>query len=271
MASSTLDKSLRRAPIVPVAPQSFSVLGTRIDLLTMDRAIQSVREFVKDSIKANLAFCTASTVLEARRDPQLRAALSSARLVAPDGMPLVWLGRRSKEGAVERVYGPDFMLVLLASTGARYRHFFYGGAPGVAAEMAIRLQRRFPDLVVAGIHSPPKISDPSVIGSDVDVINRAQPDIVWVGLGHPKQEIWMHAHRDVLNAPVLAGVGAAFDFLSGRKKEAPGWMKRSGLQWLHRLASEPRRLWRRYLIGNTTFALLVAREMLSRRPRSDSR
>lgn len=244
----------------------FEVLGVRIDALTPDSTLSLVEDAVVAGSKTSLAFCTVSSVLSARDDPLVKKALASG-VVTPDGMPLVWLGRRRHEG-VERVYGPDFMLHLFEKTGSRYAHFFYGGGPGVAEEMARRLKRRFPALRVAGAYSPPMGLDPADPPlEDIATINGSGADVVWVGIGHPKQELFTYLNRERLKAPVLAGVGAAFDFHAGRTKEAPAWMKRSGLQWLHRLVKEPRRLWRRYLLGNTRFVVLLAREALARKTR----
>ncbi|MDQ3916854.1 MAG: WecB/TagA/CpsF family glycosyltransferase [Actinomycetota bacterium] len=248
------------APGRPAAERArFSVLGVRVDAVTPDSVVAAVEQAIEAKAKSYVVFSTVSSVLSARDDDRVRAAMDGARIVTPDGMPLVWLGRRAGLG-VERVYGPDLMLALFAATGPRLRHFFYGGAPGVAEEMAARLGETFPDLVVAGTHCPDVASGTELLEDDAALINAARPDVVWVGLGHPKQELWMQTHRAALDAPVLAGVGAAFDFHSGRKREAPGWVKRSGLQWLHRLASDPRRLWRRYLVGNARFVWLLARE-----------
>ena len=188
-------------------------------------------------------------------------------LVVPDGKPLVWLGRRRGHLDTQRVYGADFMLALFEDTGATLRHFFYGGRPGVADRMVTNLVARFPYLQIAGTLSPAFSTDVAAPQADIDAINATRPDVLWVGLGHPKQDLWMHRNRGRVEAPVLAGVGAAFDFLSGDKKEAPQWMKRAGLQWLHRLASEPRRLWKRYLIGNAVFVALLIQEGELRRKR----
>ena len=244
------------------ANKRFEVLGVRVDAVTPSEVVAAVETAIEAKAKSYVVFSTVSSILSARDDAQVNEVMEGATVVAPDGMPLVWLGRRG--GAdVERVYGPDFMLELFEVTGSRLRHFFYGGAPGVAEEMAARLRERFPGLVVAGTHCPQVGDGTQVMGDDVELINASRADVVWVGLGHPKQELWMQRHRAALDAPVLAGVGAAFDFHSGRKKEAPEWVKRSGLQWLHRLASEPRRLWRRYLVGNTRFVSLLAKERLA--------
>lgn len=241
---------------------SFRIGGTRVDGTTRPQAIAAFKEWIQAGRKAYVAFCTASTVVNAQSDPELRAALEEATLVTPDGMPLVWRGRQVSEDAIERVYGPDFMLDFFGATDASVRHFFYGGGPGVAQEMVRRLKERFDHLNVVGTLCPERVTGREIVAADVAAINAARPDVVWVGLGHPKQEKWMRTHRAALDAPVLAGVGAAFDFHAGLKKEAPRWMKNSGFQWLHRLIQEPRRLWRRYLIGNARFALLVLRDAL---------
>ena len=177
-------------------------------------------------------------------------------------MPLVWLSRARGFGYVNRVYGPDLMLALCErSLSKGYRHFLYGGAPGVPEKLAENLKRRFPGLDVVGTYSPP--FRPLTHEEDervVRMINEAGPDIVWVGLSTPKQERWMAGHIGRLEAPVLIGVGAAFDFHSGVKRQAPRWMQRSGLEWLFRLLTEPRRLWRRYLIYNSLFVWNLMKE-----------
>jgi len=207
------------------------------------------------------------TVMECQRDPALKRIHNRSGMTTPDGMPLVWLSRLHGHRHVSRVYGPDLLIaVCQESIRAGYRHFFYGGAEGVPEALAAALLRRFPGLVVAGTYSPPfRPLTPEEDEQIVAMINRARPDIVWVGLGAPKQEYWMAEHVGRLEAPVMVGVGAAFDFHSGRKKQAPRWMQRSGLEWLFRLLTEPRRLWRRYLINNPLFLWLVALQLLGLR------
>jgi N-acetylglucosaminyldiphosphoundecaprenol N-acetyl-beta-D-mannosaminyltransferase len=243
----------------------FRVLGVRVDAVTPQSVIESLESAIAAQAKTYVVFSTVSSILNARDDAGMFAAIEDAGTVTPDGMPLVWLGRRRSRADIDRVYGPDFMTEFIGKDPGSLRHFFYGGAPGVADEMAARLRRRWPKLVVAGTLCPDVPTGTEFLKKDVDIINAATPDVVWVGLGHPKQERWMHTHRDAIDAPVLTGVGAAFDFLSGRKAEAPRWVKRSGLQWVHRLLSEPRRLWRRYLVGNSKFVYLLARENLTSR------
>jgi N-acetylglucosaminyldiphosphoundecaprenol N-acetyl-beta-D-mannosaminyltransferase len=203
-------------------------------------------------------------IVEAQRDPAFKDTLNSTDLVVPDGMPLVWLGRRVGCHVPRRVYGPDLMLAFCEQTAGRgYRHFFYGGEPGVPERLAESLQRRFPELQVCGTFSPPfRPLDPKEDQEIVTLISRAAPDVLWVGLGTPKQERWMREHQDKLSVPVLVGVGAAFDLLSGRRNQAPMWMREHGLEWLFRLVQEPRRLWRRYLIGGARFAVYLALDCL---------
>jgi N-acetylglucosaminyldiphosphoundecaprenol N-acetyl-beta-D-mannosaminyltransferase len=245
--------------------ERFDVLDVGIDPLTPSSATQAITTLISEKRKGYVVFCTVSSILSARDDPEVARAIEGAELVTPDGMPLVWLGRRRSPNRVERVYGPDFMLDFFAVTGAQFSHYFYGGQPGVAETAVVRLRKRFPDLQVAGYSTPPvHVSGTADDDDAIRAINASGADIVWVGLGHPKQDLWMSTHLEHLNASVLAGVGAAFDFHAGHKKEAPGWMKKSGLQWLHRLASEPRRLWRRYLVGNTRFLFHLSLRGISR-------
>lgn len=248
--------------MTPSSPRFFEVLGTRVSATDMESSLDWLQATVSSAEKSYIVFCTVSSILSARDDPAVKNAIDQAGLVTPDGMPLVWLGRNAGYSNVDRVYGPDFMLHVFAEKGDQYRHFFFGGESGVAEAMSARLKARFPDLVIAGTLSPPQVSGTEPDLSNVNAINKTRPDIVWVGLGHPKQELWMQTNRALLGAPVIAAVGAAFDFHSGRKREAPNWMKKNGLQWLHRLMSEPRRLAKRYVVGNSRFLYLLTVERL---------
>lgn len=240
----------------------YCVLGVEIDPLTSATAATRIVEMIERREGGYIVFCTVSTIVTSAEDPELMRALEEASLVTPDGMPLVWLGRKAGF-PTERVYGPDFLLAFLARTGGRYRHYLYGGAPGVAEKMADRLRSAVPSAHIVGTYSPP--FDAQLHDQDAWELERvrgASPDVVWVGLGHPRQEKWMRLHHQALGGAVTAGVGAAFDFLSGEKKEAPAWIKKAGLQWAHRLFLEPRRLWRRYLIGNSRFLAGLIRERI---------
>jgi N-acetylglucosaminyldiphosphoundecaprenol N-acetyl-beta-D-mannosaminyltransferase len=202
-------------------------------------------------------------VMEAHHDPEFKRILNSADLVVPDGMPLVWLSRLKGIGLKRRVYGPELMLSVCQQISfKRVRHFLLGGAPGVADRLAIVLQAKYSGLEIVGTCSPPfRPLTPDEDEKLVESMNRASPDIVWVGLSTPMQERWMHEHRDRLNASVLLGVGAAFNFHAGIKKQAPVWMRENGLEWLFRLSHEPHRLWRRYLMYGSQFIFYVLLEL----------
>ena len=210
-------------------------------------------------------------VMECQQDQELRRIHNRAGLVTTDGMSLVWLCRLKGQKAVERVYGPDLMLALCGRSQRHgYRHFFYGSSPEVLEALTSHLRARFPGLEVVGTFSPP--FRPLTQQEDeqlVRQVNEAGPDVVWVGLSTPKQERWMADHVERLNVPVLIGVGAAFDFHAGFKRQAPRWMQRNGLEWFFRLLSEPGRLYRRYLINIPLFAwyLMLDAIGLRRMPR----
>lgn len=207
-------------------------------------------------------------IMQSWDDPALRLIHNNAGMVTPDGMPLVWLSRLYGHKQVQRVYGPDLLLAACArSMKHGWRHFFYGGKAGVADLLSQRLSSRFPGLQVAGTYSPP--FRPLSAEEDeevVNMINAANPDVVWVGLSTPKQERWMHAHVHQLSAPVLLGVGAAFDFHAGLKPQAPPWIQQSGLEWLFRMLTEPRRLGKRYLYNNPRFVGLITLQLLGLLP-----
>jgi N-acetylglucosaminyldiphosphoundecaprenol N-acetyl-beta-D-mannosaminyltransferase len=243
-----------------------NVLGVGVSAITMSMALGTIEDWIARREAHYVCITGVHGVMESQRDPELRRIHNAAGLVTPDGMPLVWLSRLMGFRAVERVYGPDLMLALCARSADKgYRHFFYGGAPGVCERLAERLQSHFPGLQVAGADAPPfRPLTPEEDQATVRRINALRPDIVWIGLSTPKQERWMAAHIGRLNAPVLIGVGAAFDFHAGLKRQAPRWMQRSGLEWLFRLMTEPRRLWRRYLVNNPWFLWLVLLQALGR-------
>jgi N-acetylglucosaminyldiphosphoundecaprenol N-acetyl-beta-D-mannosaminyltransferase len=224
-----------------------NVLGLGIDPLTMPLAVATIGRWIASRERRYICVAAVHSVMACRHDPSLRGVFKRSGLTTPDGMPLVWLCRLAGHRA-ERVYGPDLVLAVCAASVARgWRHYFFGGGPGVAQVLAERMQDRFAGLQVAGTFTPP-FGDSSIEVDEANVrrVNETLPDIVWVGLGTGRQEHWMADHRDRLEAPLLIGVGAAFDFLSGRKPQAPRWLQRSGLEWLFRLASEPGRLWPRY-------------------------
>ena len=247
----------------PSGTDRFRLLGVDVSAVRFEQALRLLLEAPAAGRRLGVHFITVHTLVEGSDDPLLREQLNAADLVCPDGMPLVWIGRLRRR-AIERVYGPDTMLALIdrgREQGAR--HYFYGGAEGVPELLAEKLSKRFPGLVVAGCYSPPfRPLTPAEDEQVVARINEARADYVWVGLGSPKQDHWVAEHRGRIEAAALLAVGAAFDFHSGRAKEAPRWMKRSGLQWLHRLLTHPRRLWRRYTVVNTRFLWSLARDLV---------
>jgi N-acetylglucosaminyldiphosphoundecaprenol N-acetyl-beta-D-mannosaminyltransferase len=244
---------------------SYKVLGVWVDAVQIPDVIGQVEEWIARREGCRFVAVTGMHGLtEAQHDAEFKTILNAAGLVVADGMPLVWIGRRYGFEMRRRVYGPELMETFCKETAKKgYRHFFYGGAPGVGEELAMRFVSMFPGVVVAGTYSPPfRPLTREEDGEVIQAIEMAQADIVWVGLSTPKQERWMHEHRGRLNVPVLVGVGAAFDFHTGRIAQAPEWMRERGLEWLFRLAMEPRRLWRRYLVYGAEFAALVLMELL---------
>lgn len=233
---------------LPEYPRA-NILGVNISAINMSQALSSVEGWINAGEQNYVCVTPAHGVMDCQRDPTLKRIFNRSGLTTPDGMSMVWLLRLKGYDNVERVYGPDLLLAVAErSLECGWRHYFYGGAPGVADKMVVQLKSRFQDLEVAGTYCPPYREltfkeDAEIVGR----INALNPDIVWVGLSTPKQERWMADHMGKLNAPVMVGIGAAFDFLAGAKPQAPRWMQRAGFEWLFRLLSEPRRLWRRYI------------------------
>lgn len=260
-------------------PEHFRVLGVPISAIDMTQAVARIDSLIRNPRTDSAAYiCVRDVngVVESQRDRHLLAIHEHAAMVTPDGMPMVWLGRRAGFDHVDRVYGPDLMLDICDVSADRgYRHYFYGGAEGVAELLAERLEARFRGLDVVGRYCPPfrPLSDDER-EADAAHIRASGAHIVWVGLSTPKQERWMAEMAPLLPGTVLIGVGAAFDFHAGLKPQAPRWLQRSGMEWAFRLATEPRRLWRRYLFNNTRFVTLLAgetlREALVRRRSSGS-
>jgi N-acetylglucosaminyldiphosphoundecaprenol N-acetyl-beta-D-mannosaminyltransferase len=247
-----------------VAGQRVNILGVGVDPLTIDEAVETIASWIERRQPHYVCITGVHGVMESQDDPELRRIHRRAGLVAPDGMPLVWLSRWRGARSVERVYGPDLMLHSFArSEPAGWRHFLYGATPETLARLESNLRGRFPVAQIVGALSPP--FRPLTEAEDEDVVRRidaARADIVWVGLSTPKQERWMAAHVGRTSGPVLVGVGAAFDFHAGIKRQAPAWMQRAGLEWLFRLGTEPRRLAGRYLRNNPRFVWLTLQQTL---------
>src|SRR5271170_6666219 len=221
------------------APE-FRVLGVRVDAIQLPGAVAQIRRWIENRDCGKYVAVTGMHgVAESRQDPRFREILNQAALVVPDGMPLVWLGRWHGHSLRRRVTGSELMLAFCCETGSGPRHFFYGGAPGVAEDLARQLHEKF-NITVAGTFTPPfrPLNQTEEMNLAVQV-EAAAPDVLWVGLSTPTQERWMYDHRENLRVPVMLGVGAAFDMNSGRLKRAPEWMRDSGLEWFYRLLREP--------------------------------
>lgn len=243
------------------------ILGVPMTPQRYEDAIGKLLDAAASGPQTRAHFCTVHSLVEAVDNAAVRDAFEAAQMTCMDGMPLVWVARARGAGDAQRVCGPDVMLTLCDRGRDRaLRHYFMGGRPGTPERLARELTRRFPGMLTAGTDSPPFRSmsedeDTAVI----DRINAANPDIVWIGLGSPKQELWAADHASKLNARLILPVGAAFDFHSGRVRRAPDWLRRAGLEWLFRLAREPRRLFRRYFFTNLRFIVLIASEEFRRR------
>jgi N-acetylglucosaminyldiphosphoundecaprenol N-acetyl-beta-D-mannosaminyltransferase len=236
-----------------------NVLGVGVSAIDLTQCAQLILEAVRQNRKGYVAVTGVHGVSEAQTDREFRRILNSAFLNTPDGMPMTWVGRLQGFKKMDRVYGPDLMLELCAaSMDGSVRHFLYGGAPGVAEALQSSLESRFPGLCVCGTYTPPfRPLNPEEESELVTQINSLRPDILWVGLSTPKQERFMAAYLHKLPVKIMIGVGAAFDIHSGRVRQAPYWMQRSGLEWFFRLCQEPGRLWKRYLIKNPLFVARI--------------
>ena len=251
-------------PVHVSIPPRCNVLGIGVHAVSISSALQAVTDAVRDGRKGYVCVTGVHGIMEAQKNAEMRDILNSAFLNVPDGMPVVWVGRSQGFREMRRVYGPDFMLAVCERSAREgWRHFLYGGRPGVAEKLQAALQTKFPGIVITGTCTPPFRS----LNSDEeaalqDQVRKARPDCFWVGLSTPKQERFMSKALASLDVKVMFGVGAAFDVWTGNIQDAPAWMKRLGLQWLHRLIQEPRRLWRRYAVIVPSFLFLILLQML---------
>jgi len=246
--------------------ERVDILGVQVSAVGMETAVAQIESWIHRGESNFVCVTGVHGVMESQKDADLLRIHNSAGLVTPDGMPLVWIMKSRGCGITNRVYGPDLMLeVCRRSQTTGFRHFLYGGAAGVPELLAERLLDRFPGLQIAGTHSPPfRPATPEEDRQIVEEINASGADIVWVGLSTPKQERWMASHVGRLESCVLIGVGAAFDFHAGLKRQAPAWMQKSGLEWAFRLLQEPRRLGPRYLKNNPAFVIQLLRRHAGR-------
>jgi N-acetylglucosaminyldiphosphoundecaprenol N-acetyl-beta-D-mannosaminyltransferase len=257
-----------RATGIP-APSRVDVLGTRLAVTDYAAMIAWIDAMIAGQQRGYVCVCNVHTVMAAREDRELHRALERSSLNVPDGQPLVWaINALTGTRLRDRVYGPDLMALACehaAQTGARF--YLYGGRnQGALVQLALNLRRRYPGVRIVGGYSPPhRPLDDEERAAVAAEVNRLRADVVWVGIGVPKQEKWMAQMREALHAPVLIGVGAAFDFHAGLVPQAPSWLQTAGLEWAYRLAHEPRRLWRRYLRYNPRFVVALARQLAAER------
>jgi len=241
------------------ATERVNVLGVGISVLNLARAAKLMGDAIAKNLKGYIAVTGVHGVTEAQDDPEFRAILNNAYLCTPDGMPMVWMGKLAKHQFMDRVYGPDLM-ELVCQTGVTkgWTHFFYGGAPGVAEELKAKLTARFPGIKIVGTYTPPfRPLNADEERSLANRVSETKPDLFWVGLSTPKQERFMAAYLPKLDTKLMIGVGAAFDFHTGRVKQAPRWIQRSGFEWAYRISQDPKRLWKRYARNNPLFVLRV--------------
>lgn len=243
------------------APRA-NILGVGVSAVHMREAVLRATQLLESGGKGYICVTGVHGIMESQRDPLLRKIHNEAYLCVPDGMPTVWMGRIYGYRTMRRVYGPDFMREICSRSVGKYRHFLYGGKPGVAQKLRQRLEEQLPGINICGTYTPPfrelNAQEEDELASAVRL---AKPHILWVGLGTPKQERFMARMLHQLDANLMVGVGAAFDINAGLLADAPQWMKACGLQWLHRLMMEPRRLARRYLVNNPCFLWKIALQL----------
>ncbi len=244
--------------------KKVNILGVGVNNIVLSGAVEALEHFIAEGGRHYVCVSNVHTVMMCQSDEEYRRIHNQAAMVTPDGRPLGWMQTWRGFPQRERVYGPDLMLLACEYGLPRgWKHYFYGGKEGVPEKLRDTLTARFPGLQVVGCYSPPfRALSPEEDAAEVKMINESGADLVWVGLGAPKQELWMGRHAGRITAPVMLGVGAAFDFHTGTVKQAPKWMQRRGLEWLFRLIVEPRRMWRRYIYNNPMFLILCACQLL---------
>ncbi len=246
-----------------VSPPRVNVLGVGISALNLDSAVEALAAARAAGRRGFVTITGAHGVIESQDDPALRNIHNASLLSTPDGMPMVWMGRLQGHSTMGRVYGPDLMERMMAwSQKSGATHYFLGGNTGVAQELRQRLERRFPGIRIVGTHTPPfRPLQASEVEALALELSEKDPDYLWIGLSTPKQERFMAAHLEPLGARIMLGVGAAFDFHTGRVTQAPRWIQRSGLEWFFRLTKDFKRLWPRYSRVVPRFLWLATRQL----------
>jgi N-acetylglucosaminyldiphosphoundecaprenol N-acetyl-beta-D-mannosaminyltransferase len=244
--------------------EQVNVLGVGVHVLDMRSATSALATRIEEGTKGYVCLAGVHGIIEAQRDSELKAIFAHAFLVAPDGMPTVWMGHLQGFHQMQRVFGPDLMLEVMSRSEFQYcTHFLCGGEKGVAEKLREEMVRRFPWVNIAGTYTPPfRPMVEAEVGELAARVRLAQPDIIWVGLSTPKQERFMAQYLPMLDTKLMIGVGAAFLFHTGEIKDSPRWIKQAGLQWLHRLMQEPSRLWKRYLLNNPRFLLCALLQVI---------
>lgn len=243
------------------------ILDVYVSVIYLSDAVYILRQWISDKTNNYVCVTPAHALMECHRDNQIRNVYNHAGLVTPDGMAVVWILKLLKHRDVGRVYGPDLMNELCRiSLQTGYKHFFYGNTGAVLSDLKEKLEEKYPGIQIAGSISPPFRELTNQEDEEIcKQISESGADILWVGLGSPKQELWMYHHQGKIDVPVMIGVGAAFDFLSGNKPQAPRWIQRSGFEWFYRFLQEPQRLWKRYLLGYPRFVILIMIELFKKR------
>jgi N-acetylglucosaminyldiphosphoundecaprenol N-acetyl-beta-D-mannosaminyltransferase len=239
------------------------VLGVSVEAVNMEQAVQRISAKLGARRKGYICMANVHGIMEAHRSSQISAIYAQSLITLPDGTPTVWVGRLQGHRHMQRVAGPDLMREIFRREDfAPYTHFFYGGKEGVAEELRRRFAEQYPWARIVGTWTPPY--GDLTLGEERELIGRIRrlkPDIIWVGISTPRQERFMHRYLDRLETTLMFGVGAAYDFHTGRIKDAPQWVKSIGMQWLHRLLQDPRRLWKRYLRSNSGFLWHIALQL----------
>jgi len=243
---------------------AVKILGVRVHATSMDRALARLETAVNQGEKGYVCVTGVQGVMEAQGDPVLKDIINGSLLTIPDGRPTVWVGWMRGLMQMRQVTGPDMMLRICELSAQKgYTHFFFGGNDGVADQLKESLTRRYPGLNVVGTYCPPfRPLDESEEAELIRTVAQLRPDFFWVGLSTPKQEKFMGKYLFRLDTKVMLGVGAAFDIHTGRIKDAPYWMKLTGVQWIHRIYQDPKRLWKRYLLNNPKFVYRITLELL---------
>ena len=250
-------------PALPV-PRRVNVLGVGINSLNLPSAVELMESAVVSGRRGYVCVTDVRAIIEAQDDPAYLQVLNSSFLTVPDGRPSVWVGRAQGFSRMDQVAGPDLILEFCKLSSQKgYTQFFYGGVPGVAEQLGDVLSKRYPGLKVVGTYTPPfRPLNGQEEKELTELLARLKPDVTWIGLGAPKQELFMAEHLNRFDTTLLVGVGAAFDMHTGRITDAPQWVKRAGFAWVHRLIQEPKRLWKRYLKSNPRFIWAITLQLL---------